>query len=431
MARGRPKAFLASVSILYDIGVQGVDRKTVERNLRYLVIELFWAAIFTGCVSFNAAYLIRLGGSNLLVSLLTSGAALVNALATLPFAALLERISTRRPLIVGSLAAVRLGHVALIGIPWLVGWRAEAMVLVLLLLNVPVALFTAGWLPLLAEIIPPPRRAQVFAARNLTLGITVTVTTFLVGRWLDLAPFPFNYQMLYALAVITSSLSTVYVAKLAMPGSTIAPRIAHPPFSRSALRELLIRQRPFANIVLNTLIFNLALWMALPLQPIYFVRTLGASDGWLGLQIGLVSGGAILGNLLWGQLIDRRGARWVLLCATALSAAYYFLIGTFPNLTLILAFALLAGVINPGVDLSHLNVLYEVCPAERRATSMGIYMTVMQFGAFAAPLAVAPLTELIGAQGLVLVLGGLRLIGAALFVLNPVRAPQPAIAEAA
>ena len=408
-----------------------MDRKTVERNLRYLVIELFWAAIFTGCVSFNAAYLIRLGGSNLLVSLLTSGAALVNVLATLPFAALLERTSRRRPLIVGSLAILRLGHIGLIGLPWLAGWRAEAMVLLLLLLNVPVALFTAGWLPLMAEIIPPARRARVFAVRNLTLGITVTVTTFLLGRWLDLAPYPFNYQLLYGLAVVTSTLSTVYVARLTMPDTPAAPRIARPPLSRTALRELLTQQRPFANIVINTLIFNLALWMALPLQPIYFVRTLGASNSWLGLQIGLVSGGAIFGNLLWGRLIERRGARWVLLRATALSASYYFLIGTFPNLTLILLFALLAGMVNPGVELSHLNVLYEVCPAERRATSMGIYMTVMQFGAFAAPLAVAPLADLIGTQALVLVLGGLRLIGAALFVLNPVRAPQQAVAEPA
>ena len=68
-----------------------LERQIVERNLRYLVVEIFWAAIFTGCVSFNAAYLIRLGGSNLLVSLLSSGAALVNAVAALPFAAFLER----------------------------------------------------------------------------------------------------------------------------------------------------------------------------------------------------------------------------------------------------------------------------------------------------------------------------------------------------
>ena len=94
-----------------------MDKQIVERNLRYLVIEMFWAAIFTGCVSFNAAYMIRLGGSNLLISLLTSGAALINALATMPFAALLERTARRRPLIIGSLTLLRLAHLALIGSP--------------------------------------------------------------------------------------------------------------------------------------------------------------------------------------------------------------------------------------------------------------------------------------------------------------------------
>jgi MFS family permease len=412
-------------------GAEGVDRHTVERNLRYLVIEIFWAAIFTGCVSFNAAYLIRLGGSNLLVSLLTSGAALVNAIATLPFAALLERIARRRPLIIRGLNIFRLGYLGMIALPWLVEWRAETMLLLLLLLNIPVALFTAGWLPMLGDIIPLERRARIFAARNMTLGITVTITTFALGRWLDLAPFPFNYQLMYALGVVTSCLSTIYVARLAIPDSAIAPQAARARPSLDTLREVVTRHRPFANIVINTLVFNLALWMAIPLQPIYFVRTLGASDGWLGLWIGLTSGGAILGNLLWGRMIERRTPRWVLVRATVLSAVYYFLIGLFPNLTLILLFALLAGIVNPGVELSHLNVLFEVCPAQRRATYMGVYMTVMQFGAFVAPLAVAPLTALVGAETLVLMLGGLRLLGAALFIVNPVRAGQKQLAEAA
>jgi MFS family permease len=397
-----------------------VEKQTVERNLRFLVIEMFWAAIFTGCVSFNAAYMIRLGGSNLLISLLTSGAALINALATMPFAALLERTARRKPLIIGSLAILRLGHLALIAIPWLSGWHPETMLLILLLLNVPVALFTAGWLPLLAEIIPLQRRARVFSSRSITLGITVTICTFLFGIWLDRAPFPFNYQLLYALAVVTSSLSTVYVARIVMPDSAVATQ-QRQPLSLKLLRELIGTHRPFSNIIFNTLIFNIALWMAVPLQPIYFVRTLGASDAWLGLWLGLVSGGTILGNLLWTRQIDRRGAAWVLLRATALSSVYYFLIGAFPNLTLILLFALLAGLVNPGVELSHLTILFEVCPAERRATYMGAYITAMNIGAFLAPLAVAPLTNLIGTQALVLTLGVLRLLGAALFVLNPVR----------
>jgi MFS-type transporter involved in bile tolerance (Atg22 family) len=116
---------------------------------------------------------------------------------------------------------------------------------------------------------------------------------------------------------------------------------------------------------------------------------------------------------------------------TALSSIYYFLIGAFPNLTLILLFALLAGLINPGVELSHLNVLFEVCPAERRATYMGVYITAMNVGAFFAPLAVAPLTDLIGTQALVLTLGVLRLAGAALFTFNPVRVSRAPATEVA
>jgi MFS family permease len=408
-----------------------VNQQHIERNLRYLVIEIFWAAIFTGCVSFNAAFMIRLGGSNLLISLMTAGAALINAIATLPFAALLERTARRKPLIVGSLTLVRLGHLVLIVIPWLPGLRAETMLLLVLVLNIPVALFTAGWLPLLAEIIPLRRRARVFSSRNITLGITVTICTFIFGRWLDLAPFPFNYQLLYALAVVSSSLSTVYVARMVMPDSPVSAPAEGPRLSLGLLREVAGMHRPFANIILNTLIFNIALWMAVPLQPIYFVRTLGASDGWLGLWLGLVSGGTILGNIIWTRQIDRRGATWALVRTTALSSIYYFLIGTFPNLTLILLFALLAGLINPGVELSHLNVLFEVCPAERRATYMGVYITAMNVGAFFAPLAVAPLTDLIGTQALVLALGVLRLAGAALFTFNPVRVSRAPATEVA
>jgi predicted MFS family arabinose efflux permease len=87
--------------------------------------------------------------------------------------------------------------------------------------------------------------------------------------------------------------------------------------------------------------------MATPLQPIYFVRELGASDGWIGIWLALY---------------------------------------------------------------------------------LGVFVTAMNLGFFLATLLCAPLVDLIGAQTLVLVLAVLRLGGALLFVVNPVRAP---VAEAA
>src|SRR4029079_4788882 len=97
---------------------------------------------------------------------------------------------------------------------------------------------------------------------------------------------------------------TVYVARIAMPDSAVSAPMQRQPLSRKLLRELISAHRPFANIILNTLIFNIAVWMAVPLQPIYFVRTLGASNAWLGLWLGLVSGGTLLGNPLWTRPRD-------------------------------------------------------------------------------------------------------------------------------
>jgi len=406
------------------------ERQTIERNQRNLIIEVFWAGIFTGCVSFNAAYMIRLGGSNLLVSLLSSGAALINAVATLPFAAMLERRARRKPWIVGSLAVVRFGHLGLIAIPWLSGFRPEAMALLLIVVNIPVALFVAGFLPMLADIIPIERRARVFAGRNTLIGATVMVSTVVLGWWLDHTPFPLNYQLLYALAVVSSTISTLYIARLTVPDSPVIAPAPRESLAALPVRQLAAQQRPFVNIVLNTLVFNLPFWMAAPLQPIYFVRVLGASDAWLGLWLGVLSGGTILGNQLWRRVIDRRGDSWALPRSTVLSAAYYLLIGTFPDLNLILLFTLVAGVVNPGIEISHLNTLLRICPADRRATYIGVFVTVMNIGFFLAPLAVAPLTDAIGAQALVIGIGALRLVGGLLFTLNPVRVPAPELAAA-
>lgn len=390
--------------------------------MRILVLELFWASLAIGCYSFASAYLIRLGGSNLQVSMLTSAAALVNALTSIPFAIFLEQRSNRWRWVVGSLWLLRLGHIGLVLAPFLPAYRPEAIVVLLLLVNIPVALFNTGWLPMFAELVPLSRRARLLSARNMTMNITVMVTTFVMGRWLDMIAFPHNYQLMFVFALVVSSLSSIYVGRLIIPEAANGPRPAQAPEPYPSLQVMVREQRPFVNIALNTLIFNIAIWMATPLQPIYYVRELQASDGWLGIWLSLISAGAILGNLLWPRLINRKGYSWVLARATVLSSAYYFLIALFPNLTLILLFALLFGMISPGVDISHFNTLLEVCDPQRRIIYMSMFVTLMNTGFFLSAVSAAPLLDAIGARPLLLALGCLRLLGGLLFTFNPVRA---------
>jgi predicted MFS family arabinose efflux permease len=51
---------------------------------------------------------------------------------------------------------------------------------------------------------------------------------------------------------------------------------------------------------------------------------------------------------------------------------------------------------------------------------MGVFVTIMNLGLMGSSLLVAPMIDLIGAQTFVIVLGGLRLFGALLFVVNPI-----------
>lgn len=106
--------------------------------------------------------------------------------------------------------------------------------------------------------------------------------------------------------------------------------------------------------------------------------------------------------------------------AAILSSAYFFAIGAFPDLTIILILSVLIGIINPGIDVSHFNILLQVCAPERRAMAMGVFVTIMNAGLFVASIAVAPLIDWLSAGVVVILLGVIRLVGALLFVFNPV-----------
>ncbi|MFN5342552.1 MAG: MFS transporter [Roseiflexaceae bacterium] len=400
-----------------------MQQSAVDRNIRLLVIELFWAAIAAAAYSFAAAFVIRLGGSNFIVSLITSAAAVVNAVTTIPFAALMERTSHRKPWMFASLFAFRMLNALLLFVPWLPAYRAEAVVIILLVANVPVALFNAGWLPMFADIIPIHHRARLFSLRNVTLGATMMVFTYAFGYLLDYLHTDtsyFNYQLLFVIAIVTSMASTYYVMQMEIPDTEIDTSAA---VDRSwrGIWSLLQESQPYRAITINTLIFNLAAWAAIPFQPIYFVRTLGADDAWLGIWFAITNGGAILGNLFWPKLMERYGFHRILTIAALCSCLYFFAIGFVPNLTAILLFSLIIGMINPGIDISHFNILLQVCSPQRRALAMGLFVTVMNAGLLVSSLAVAPLIDWLGAQVVVIVLGVMRLGGALLFYVYPIR----------
>src|SRR5512133_107031 len=219
----------------FKINLNQVD----DRNTWYLVVEMFWASILASVATFNAAYAIRLGADNFEVSLLSSIPALLAVLVSYPAGQLLQRRPRRKPWIIGSLAMYRAGFLLVALSPWLgfLGIKPGLMaVLILIIINAPAHFFNVGWIAMLGEVIPEPRRAAIFTARNIINQGTLSLFVFLSGQWLSSVRFPINYQSMYVVGFLASLLSTYCLCKLHVPDSPACVPEAETPTRRS-LRE--------------------------------------------------------------------------------------------------------------------------------------------------------------------------------------------------
>lgn len=404
-----------------------------DRNIHYLYVEVFWAAIFSAVVSFNATYALRLGASNQLVGWLSSLPSLFAMFIMIPTARFLETKSNRAPWLNYSLLMGRLGFFGAALIPWVLRrYQAEAVVALFIIRTIPITFFNTGFSPLMADVIPEQSRARVFANRNIILSAVTAISTLLAGRWLDVASelewatFPMNYQILYIVGSVAAVASAYFVSRIQAPPTKVIdrrvdPEAKRPPWReiRAAARAMLTEQQDFVRIVVNTLVFNLGAWLVMPLYMILFVRQLQATDGWIGLNTTLANLGVIAGYAIWRWGIERLGDHRTLLISIPLSASYPFLVSLFPNLNAILVWGILINLINPGVNLSHTNIFYRVCPEDRRASYMAVYSSAMNVGAFVCPMIGVALAEIMDIRQVLIIGGIIRLVGALMFHLLP------------
>jgi Na+/melibiose symporter-like transporter len=404
-------------------------RTTTERNILCLYMEVAFAAVLAAASSFDSAYVLRLGGSSRLVGLLASLPALVAIVTYLPSARVLQRKARYSPWVVGSLLLARSGYVLILLLPLLLKQLLpEVTVGVLVAMTAPAVFFSTGWSPLMSDVIPERSRATVLAWRSILSSATVASLTFFVGSLLDRGVFPRNYQWLYAIGFLGGALSVLFVAFIRVPeesAPTLPAAGSRAEGPHASFGVMLRENKGFARLILNTLLFNLGAWMLGPLYIIFFVRELGATDSWVGLHTTLAHVGVVVGYWLWRKIARRLGDAKTLLLALPLTVTYPFMVAALPRLTPILFAGFLINTFAPGVNLSHSLIFLELLPRGRKHDATALYSMMMNVGAFACPLLGVALAGQIGILPTLLIGGVLRVAGAALFYVFPVKGERP------
>ncbi len=392
----------------------------VNRNIVHFTIDTALQGLMMGGIfGFISVFAVRLGASNLMVSLLTSLPALLMAVSSIPAGRIVEQ---QRDL-VRYTNRVRVSHRAsflLIAIlPFLVDkGLVEIIVLVWAIKSIPATLLESSWMAVVAEVIPAERRARVNGMRWAILSVVTAISTAAFGYVLDRLPFPLNYQIVFFVSFVGGMAGIYFFGKLRIPENV--------PPERPESEQIALRQRArtylhtmnvpaFVKYEIAATVLRFGVNLPAALYTIYWIRNLGASDLWIGWQATVGKLALIVGYIVWGRLISRKGYRAPLLICSTLLGLYPVLTGLARDQLWLPLIAIVQGFFTTGVDIAFFDTLLAVSPTERRPSFIALNTMLASLTIFFAPLVGNFLADWVGIPIIFFIAGGFHVLTAVLF----------------
>jgi hypothetical protein len=388
-------------------------KQVTSRNERLIYQEVSFQAILqAGAMSFMAVFLVRLGSPNWLVGLYTSLPALVAIFVALPVGSFVQgrgnlvttanwsRLIFRTTVGLFALLPFLPPHIA----PYvLVGARA--------IVEVPSEASNVSFTTILGMVTPPKTRPRMLSMRLAVNGLVAAVVGFLAGQWLDFAPYPLNYQVLFISAFIAGLASIYTLSHLQLPQATARTAPTGPRIRFKDIPALIQRTPKFRNYAIAAFIFRMAMAMPSALYSIYRVRTLGASDAWIGVLLTVervLNVGVYFGL---GRLLSRPSIRRWLWISCAGAALYPFTMALAKTPEQLLVSVVCGGIFGAGMNVFMTNALFAVSPEDQRPTFVSANAFLTSITSFIAPMMGTALADLLTINLALMIIAGLRVLG--------------------
>lgn len=353
-----------------------------QANFRHLVYDIAWFGLALAATSrFLSVYAIRLGAGSLELGLIAALPALLVVLSTMWTSRWRSRYATSTRALTWPALAFRLMFLLPAFAPFF-PTHLQPLYLVLSACLPALAQGVAAviFLELFRGSVSPEAISPLLSKRSLWFNIALAIGAVGFGIWLERAPFPMNYVIMFVFAFGFSMLSFHHcnVVRPLMP----APQ---PQVERSS--RSVWQLKSFRPVIMVIALSQITFTMLISIIPLYMVRERGAGEGFMAL-FGLVElGSAALFAFFTPALTRRIGTRSmiaVMMFGTGIGAA---LLVAAPTLPLTLAGAAVAGGCWSSVAMIGLFALFsEHAPADDMVTYSTVYQQVNSLAAFAGPL---------------------------------------------
>ena len=370
-------------------------------------------------LNFTNPFALALGATNVQIGWLSALMNLASALALFPGARLVERTGQRKRIVVlTSGGAARLLLLAIALVP--VFFHGTAAIYAFIALVALRAFFSQlgypAWSAMLADLVPAGIRGRYFASRNIGLAIAALIAAPLAGWLADQLGLPRGYEVSFFLAGLIGFGATAIFARIP---DRAPPHVSQVTTEKPEGIRSILRSHPrFAGFTAVAFLWNLSLMVAGPFFSVYLVRDLGASPTQIGMLAAIFSATNIVGQRVWGQLNDRRGAAWVMRLTGFLIPGVPLLWSIAPNPWYLLIAEAFSGFVWAGYSLASFNLLLGLTPAAQRPRYTAIYQVSVFSAAFIGPLLGSALATILGIRPLFWISAIGRLIASGLFMLT-------------
>jgi MFS family permease len=273
-------------------------------------------------------------------------------------------------------------------------WRLTAFLVLVILSSIAIMIATPGWLSWMADLFPARIRGRVFGSRSAAVATATVSATVLGGLILDhfhrLHHEATGFATLIAMACLFALAAVLLqrvVSDRPMPGRD----------SRLSLAALLkpLRNVEFRRLLRVFFMWNLAIGISAAFFAPHMLTNLKMNFTQISLYSSAVSLAAVGLNKPWGKVIDRFGAKPVIVfCAFGISVIPIVWLFPRPDFRWILGIeAIYTGALWTGFNLAAFNMPLAHSPNRSRTTYLAVFSVATGIAFFLASLSGGILAE--------------------------------------
>ena len=294
-------------------------------------------------------------------------------------------------------------------------WQPLWLVLAVSLPALPMGVASVLFLVMLREGVENRQLTALMGRRSLIFNLTVAASTLVMGFWLQRAPFPMNYSVMFAVAYVFGLLSFVSVQRV-----KVLP-IEMPPV-QTDVPALKPWQSPgFRRVAFVTIVMHISFFSILPIIPLRLMDDLGANEGYMSIFALAELGAAALMASQTNKLARRIGTLNMIAAGLVLTGVAGLIFSLSSSLTVMLIGSALSGAGWTGAAITGFAFFAENTPADSLTRFSTLYNQIVMLAVFIGPMLGSQLAGTSLSVVTVMLLGsGLRFVAGVLIRLDGV-----------